>query len=101
MILEVFPSGPLETNAYLLACDITKHAAIIDAPLESSELLLQRAKELSLVIDMILLTHSHWDHISEAAELKEALKAPVYIHQEDAYNLEHPGSDKLPLFFPL
>jgi hydroxyacylglutathione hydrolase len=101
MILEVFPSGPLETNAYLLACSKTKHAAVIDAPFESSELLLRRAKELSISIDMILLTHSHWDHIAEASVLKEKLKVPVYIHESDAGNLENPGADRLPLFFPL
>ena len=101
MILETFPSGPLSTNAYLLACEVTKHAAIIDVPLESSNLLLQRAKELSLSIDMILLTHSHWDHIAEVSVLKERLKIPVYIHREDADNLEHLGCDGLPVFFPL
>lgn len=101
MILEVFPSGPLETNAYLLACEITKHAAVIDVPFESSNALLQRSKELSLTIDMILLTHSHWDHIAEVAELKEKLNIPVFVHQEDAENLKNPGSDRLPLFFPL
>ncbi len=101
MILEVFPSGPLETNAYLLACEATRHAAIIDAPPESSDLLLNRVKELSLAVDMILLTHSHWDHIAQVADLKEALQVPVYIHRDDAANLENPGADKLPLFFPL
>ena len=43
MILEVFPLGPLQTNAVLIACPATKLAAIIDAPFESSELLIQRA----------------------------------------------------------
>ena len=101
MILEVFPSGPLETNAYLLACDVTKHAVVIDVPSESSDALLQRIKELSLAVDMILLTHSHWDHIADASLLKERLKVPIYVHQEDADNLTNPGTDRLPLFFPL
>jgi len=101
MILEAFPSGPLETNAYLLACDATKHAVVIDVPPASSDDLLERIKELSLLVDMILLTHSHWDHIAEVFQLKNHLKVPVYIHKEDAGNLENPGSDKLPLFFPL
>lgn len=101
MILEIFPSGPLETNAYLLACDVTKHAAVIDAPFESADALLHRIKELSLSVDMILLTHSHWDHIADASLLKESLNASVYIHKDDADNLENPGVDRLPLFFPL
>jgi glyoxylase-like metal-dependent hydrolase (beta-lactamase superfamily II) len=101
MILEIFPSGPLETNAYLLACDVTKHAAVIDAPFESADALLHRIKKLSLSVDMILLTHSHWDHIADVSLLKESLKASVYVHKDDADNLENPGVDRLPLFFPL
>ncbi len=101
MILEVFSSGPLETNAYLLVCDVTKRAAVIDVPPESADVLLERIKELSLSVDAILLTHSHWDHIAEVSELKKHLKALIYIHKEDAGNLESPDSDKLPLFFPL
>jgi hydroxyacylglutathione hydrolase len=91
----------LETNAYLLGCSKSRHAVVIDAPFESSGPLLQRIKDLSLSVDMILLTHSHWDHIAEVFVLKEKLNVPVYIHKDDAENLESPGADHLPLFFPL
>ncbi|HEY2809990.1 MAG TPA: MBL fold metallo-hydrolase [Rhabdochlamydiaceae bacterium] len=101
MILEIFPLGPAETNAYLLACSQTKRAAIIDAPLDSSKILAKRAKEFDLHIEMLLLTHSHWDHIADAAAFKEKLHLPIYIHSEDAGNLVEPGLDKLPLFFPI
>ncbi len=100
MILEVFPLGPADTNAYLLGCSKTKRAAVIDVPL-GSKILINRAKELHLQIEMILLTHSHWDHIADIALLKEKLRVPVYIHREDAENLESPGADGLPLFFPV
>ncbi|MBS0604849.1 MAG: MBL fold metallo-hydrolase [Verrucomicrobia bacterium] len=101
MILEVFPSGPAETNAYLIGCPQTLRAVVIDVPFESTEQILKRARELSLVIECILLTHSHWDHTAEVCLLKDALHIPVYVHQEDAGNLERPGSDRLPLFFPI
>jgi len=84
-----------------LACSKTKKAAIIDVPFDSLNPLLKRAKELELTIDRILLTHSHWDHIAEAGLLKEKLKIPIYIHKEDAGNLESPGSDGLPLPYPI
>jgi glyoxylase-like metal-dependent hydrolase (beta-lactamase superfamily II) len=99
MTLEIFPSGPLETNAYILVSE--GHAVVIDAPPESAEVVLDRIEKLGVVVDMILLTHSHWDHIAEVSILKEKLKVPVYIHQEDAGNLEEPGSDGLPLYFPI
>lgn len=101
MIVEVLPSGPADTNAYLIACPQTKRAVVIDVPFESTEWILKRAQELSLTIEMILLTHSHWDHTGEAALLKEKLGVPLYVHREDAGNVEKPGSDKLPLFFPV
>ncbi len=101
MILEFFPSGPAETNAYLIGCPETKRAVVIDVPFESTSLILQRSQALSLSIEMILLTHSHWDHTAEVALLKERLNIPVYVHKEDAGNLEDPGSDGLPLFFPI
>jgi hydroxyacylglutathione hydrolase len=101
MILEVFSSGPVDTNTYLLGCSKTNRAVVIDVPFDSSKKWIKRAQELSLQIEAILLTHSHWDHIAEAALLKEKLQAPVFIHEEDAENLINPGSDKLPLLFPV
>lgn len=101
MILEVFPAGPAETNAYLLACSETKKGVVIDVPFESTDLLIESAIQHSVAIEMILLTHSHWDHTAEVALLKEQLGIPVYVHKEDAGNLETPGSDQLPLFYPV
>lgn len=101
MFLEIFPSGPIETNAYLVACPSTKKAAVIDVPFESAELIVSRSQELSLTIEKILLTHSHWDHIGDAADLKKATGAQVYVHRDDAANLENPGADKLPLLYPV
>jgi hydroxyacylglutathione hydrolase len=101
MILEVFPAGPAETNAYLIGCPKTKRAAVIDVPFESTDRILKRANALSLQIERILLTHSHWDHTAEAAVLKEKLDIPVFVHEEDGKNVEEPGSDGLPLYFPI
>jgi glyoxylase-like metal-dependent hydrolase (beta-lactamase superfamily II) len=101
MILEAFSLGPAETNAYLLGCQQTKRAAVIDAPFGSADIVHKRAEHLGLHIEILLLTHSHWDHIAEAAAFKEKWQIPLYIHEEDAENLKHPGSDRLPLFFPV
>jgi glyoxylase-like metal-dependent hydrolase (beta-lactamase superfamily II) len=97
MILEIFSCGPIETNTYLIACDKTKRAAIIDTPYDSFELLRDRLKELSLSLEMVLFTHSHWDHTAEAALFKKEFHVPLWVHADDAGNLENPGSDRLPL----
>lgn len=101
MILEIFPSGPLQTNAVLVGCTQTKKAVVIDVPMESTEPLLKRIHHLKLGVEQILLTHSHWDHIVEVKKLKTALKVPVSIHAEDEPNLRDPGADGLPLHFPI
>lgn len=100
-IIKTFISGPAETNCYLLACDATRQAAVIDAPLGVTASLLREIKQDRLTVQMILITHSHWDHIADAASLKEHLKVPLYIHSLDQQNLASPGSDGLPLFFPI
>jgi hydroxyacylglutathione hydrolase len=101
MFIDTFACGPFETNTLLIGCPQTKKAAIIDAPPESAELLLAKIRERDLIVEKILLTHSHWDHIAEVSVLKKKLQCPVLVHQLDEENLKQPGSDGLPLFFPI
>ena len=101
MIIKIFTAGPAETNSILVGCSKTRQAAIVDVPLGVTPLIVQALKKENLIPQMILLTHSHWDHIADVAELKKMLDVPVYVHPEDAGNLERPGSDRLPLFFPI
>lgn len=97
MIIEIFCSGPAHTNAILIGCSKTKRGAIVDAPFDSSDSLIERAEQLGLTLEMLLITHSHWDHIAEAAYLKKTLNIPIYIHSADAENLRFPGIDGIPL----
>ncbi|HSW72731.1 MAG TPA: MBL fold metallo-hydrolase [Chlamydiales bacterium] len=101
MLLEKFPCGPIETNAYLIGCDQEKVAAAIDPSFGSSELLISFCKKHSLRLESVFLTHSHWDHIADVPALIRELEKPplIWIHPLDAPNLEHPGSDGLPMLF--
>lgn len=101
MILSVFPSGPIETNAYLLVCDETKKAWIIDAPLDVTDELAAEIELEKFTVEKIILTHSHWDHIADIAVMKKRFSAPVLVHKNDAPNVERPGSDGLPLYFEI
>ncbi len=101
MIIQVFPAGPYATNAVLLGCQKTRLAVIIDFPRDSVEMLDQALNKQGLTLQMMLLTHSHWDHIADAAEAKRRWNVPLYVHEEDAANLESPGADGLPLMFPI
>ena len=99
--IRVFPSGPFATNAIVVSCSATKKTLIIDPAPESAEAIFSCVKEDELDPIAIVLTHSHMDHIGDVAAVKKALSLPVWIHETDAPNLEKPGADGLPLFFPI
>lgn len=75
------PLGPLQTNCYILACEETLKAAVID-PSWNGRAIAATAEEQGWEISHILLTHSHFDHVGGLAELKQELNAPVYLHPE-------------------
>ncbi len=100
-MIQTFTSGPVDTNSYLLQCPITRKAAIIDAPQGVSAIILKAVQEQGVTVATIFITHSHWDHIADCLQLKKMLNVPLYVHKNDAPNLKHPGSDRLPLFFPI
>lgn len=96
-IIECFPSGPFETNAYILACSETNKGVIIDPAPDSAAALIDGSAAIE--IKAILLTHSHWDHIGDLKKVKTTFGVPVYVHPSDRLNVVKPGSDKIPLMF--
>jgi hydroxyacylglutathione hydrolase len=85
--------GLAETNAYLLVDAASKVGAIIDAPEGTTASLIAIAKEQGIAVEYLLLTHGHWDHISDHLVVTEAFpKAKVLIHRDDEPKLLHPGS---------
>lgn len=101
MILQKFLSGPFDTNTILIGCSVTKKAVVVDPSYGSTDLIIERANELGLEIEKILITHSHWDHIADVHVLSQKTSAAVYVHSLDALNLEQPGQDGIPLMFPI
>ncbi len=84
MIIHAFPSGPFETNAYVVACPTTRQAAIIDPAPGSTQPILHFLSHNHLTPTHIIHTHSHWDHIADTAILKKAFPpAVVAIHRRD------------------
>lgn len=98
MFIQALPSGPFETNAYIVACEETKQAAIVDPGVKSFKKITTLLENKNFTPTIILLTHSHWDHIADVSKLKEHYGIEVMIHPEDAENLLHPGSDGLPMW---
>lgn len=73
--------GPLENNAYLVACRNTDRAVLIDAAAEPSRLL-AAARDLELTA--ILTTHGHRDHVRAVAGVRARANVPFRIHPADA-----------------
>lgn len=87
MILETRAVGPFMKNGFVLGCERTHEAVLID-PGDEVEDLLACAERRTLTIRHILLTHAHVDHITGVAEAKRVLGAPIYLHRDDLFLYE-------------
>jgi hydroxyacylglutathione hydrolase len=75
------PLGPMATNCYLVGCEETLQAAVID-PSWNGPAIVATADESGWEISHILLTHSHFDHVGGLTHVKEATGAPIYLHAD-------------------
>jgi len=84
MNVKCFKVGWLSTNCYVVGCEETKEAVIIDPGLESekeAKLILEHIKKKRFYIKYIINTHGHPDHISGNMIMKEATGASILIHE--------------------
>jgi glyoxylase-like metal-dependent hydrolase (beta-lactamase superfamily II) len=81
--------GPIETNCYVVACEKTREAIVVDPGFGKSEAkaFIDEIKERGLKVKYIVNTHGHDDHTSGNTALKEATNARVLIHEADAHML--------------
>ena len=87
MFLLTLPVGALSTNCYILACENTLEAAIID-PGDEPDRILNQINENKLTIKYIINTHGHWDHIGAVESIKNKVGAEILIHKEDNHMLQ-------------
>lgn len=59
------------TYTYLLGCESTRSAVLIDSVKEQIERDLKLLEELGLTLKLVLDTHVHADHVTAAGELRE------------------------------
>ena len=90
MKLHVLPSGPIETNAFLLTDSARGEAVLVDAPGDIWQLIEPiLAKEKSRLVEL-WLTHGHWDHTQDAAKVVRATGAKTRGHLADKQFFEVP-----------
>jgi hydroxyacylglutathione hydrolase len=84
LIIKSMALGPIMANCYVLGCENTHEAAVID-PGEEAPRILDTLEEAGLKLKAILNTHGHFDHVGANRELKEAVPdAQLMIHGDDA-----------------
>ena len=84
MIVESQAVGPFFKNGFVVGCEQTREAVLID-PGDEVASLLAFAGSSGLAIRHILLTHAHVDHITGVAAAKRALNVPIHLHEDDLF----------------
>ncbi|HET6252079.1 MAG TPA: MBL fold metallo-hydrolase [Tepidisphaeraceae bacterium] len=94
--------GIAQTNSYLIADESTGLAVIFDAPNSTVKPLLDEAKKNGWDVIGLWLTHGHFDHIADHAEVIAAFpQAKVLIHRLDEPMLRRPISSFFSLPFTI
>lgn len=89
MLVKCLAVGVIAANCYLVWCEETKEALVID-PGGEGKRILQEISKLGLQVKYIINTHGHMDHIAANAEIKDAIGAKLAIHVEDVPLLTDP-----------
>ena len=90
MKVEIFVTGIISTNCYLVSNEETKEAVLVD-PSNMPKKLIGHIAEEGLTIKAILLTHAHFDHIMGIDKTIELYgEMPVYVEESDLELLHTP-----------
>lgn len=92
VILFCYPTGDFSTNCYLLMNNDIKKCVVID-PADYFEEIWKTVGNNGCVLDGILLTHGHFDHITDAKRLSDYYNIRVYAYKDEAALLADPDKN--------
>ena len=101
MILIQEIIGPMMNFIYLIGCNKTKEAAVVD-PAWDIPAIRKLARDSGLEIKHILMTHAHPDHMNGLEQMLIDTNAIIYLHRDEvAYMQECGNATGIPTAFML
>jgi hydroxyacylglutathione hydrolase len=82
MIIKQIIVGSMAVCCYIVACEKTKKAAIID-PGGDEEKILAEVEKMGVSVEYIIATHGHPDHVCGNRKIQEATGAKIVMHSAD------------------
>jgi len=82
MLIETVVVGPLQVNCYVVGCETTGEAIVID-PGDEAEWVAEVVRHRGWTVRRIVNTHAHFDHLGGVRELKELTGAPFALHEAE------------------
>ena len=96
--MKIVPIAPYSFGANTYAIISNGHAIVIDPSVTVNAIASAVADE-GAVIDAVVLTHGHFDHIVSIDTMRDALGIEVYIHEADAEMLTDGSKNAFLTFF--
>lgn len=87
MIIETRAVEPFFKNGFVVGCEDTREAVVID-PGDEVPLLIDAVKQHDLKVRYVLLTHAHLDHVTGVKRARDAFGVKVGLHQADNFLYE-------------
>ena len=93
--IKQLPLGPMQNFIYIVANPNTRSAIVIDPAWDVAAI--QQAL-IPYVLDAVILTHGHPDHVNGLSELLSTDPVPVYISEHEApfYMPDVDGLERVP-----
>ena len=94
--LEIMPFG---TNCYLVASEQTRDGMVID-PAGDVPRILNNIREMNLKIGLVVITHTHADHIGAIRQVVENTGASFAVHTAEAETLQNSDNSRFTAMDP-
>ena len=82
LLVNQLSVGPLQVNCFVVACQRSREAMVID-PGEEGSRILHLAESNGYKVKLVVNTHGHFDHIGANQPVKEATGAVLMMHEAD------------------